>query len=126
MLPGSEFLSSPKRIQNIIRIILVALLPAAPVQAQNKMFMSGNELYVQCKGPDELVCSGFVMGVSDAVAAYQASGAIRSLICLPEGTHTGDLISAVVRYLEEKPELRRQRAVSVVVGAMLEAFPCQR
>jgi len=105
--------------------LIVALIAATPAHGQ-PMFMTGNELYTQCTSPDELVCSGFVMGVSDTIATYQSASAVRSVICLPKGVNTGHLIDAVVKYLGEKPEVRHYTAASSVIGAMLEAFPCRK
>lgn len=61
---------------------------------------------------------GFVYGVAQA---YNGS-----LICVPEGTKAGHVVSIVTKFLEDNPEKWNKAANDIVLEALSSTFPCKK
>jgi Rap1a immunity proteins len=89
-------------------------------------FYSGQSLRAFCeKSMDE--CTDYVVGVYDAVAALHNAHTIADgvmQICLPQAAKDGRLMLVVVRYLNDHPKQLHSGAASVVIAALVDAFPC--
>ena len=110
------------------RLLIAAALVAAPVSAQSdpaREFRTGNDLLTLCTGGNATVgyCFGFVMGVLDAVKAYETWNNWRE-VCAPPGTSQGEYRNAVVTFLREHPRELDGQAASLVVLALRKRFPC--
>jgi hypothetical protein len=108
------------------------LAGAAPTQAADLEFYTGQMLYTQCQARSgeadynvhAAQCAGYVLGVSDAQQAAQGAG--RPLrVCLP-GTVTAPQLVATVRdYLTTHADKRPLAAQDLVLNALAVAFPCK-
>lgn len=73
---------------------------------------------------DNGMCGGYIAGVSDAMAGYQAVGSPR-IYCSPSGVTLIQLVAVVKKWFEDNPSQLHQPAVSLVMRALSEAFPCK-
>jgi Rap1a immunity proteins len=109
----------------------VILTTAAPAQTQSPPvvpstgFLNGNQLYERCNNAmGKLTCLGYVVGIADAILADGAVSGWKA--CIPvDKVSAGQLFNVVTQYLASHPEVRFLSAVSVVAGALHEAFPCK-
>lgn len=105
--------------------ILIGIAAAA---ALNGSFANGNALLADCDssvGYDRGACSGYISGVSDAIASYQTVHAFPDFVCMPDQVQRGQIIDVVVKYLRDHPEKRHLGAASMVTAALRLAFPCE-
>jgi len=94
-------------------------------------FKSGNQLVDDCTADprssthfqSDAYCIGFVVGVVDDETMI---GDIlkRPIICLRPSVTAGQLRDVVIAYLQRHPEKRDYTAASLVMSAVLDAFPC--
>jgi hypothetical protein len=84
----------------------------ASAQYTNGFYVDGNELMTWCEprnaaGPSNLLCLGFVAGVSDAVNfSRQFTGQGTNTSCTPPGVTMGQEADAVLSYLNRNPDKR--------------------
>ena len=92
--------------------LVVSALAMMPTAA-SAIFYTGNELLERCEEATETVasalCLGFVMGVSDAIEAYQDLAGVPKLICVPTAATSGELMEIVTKYLRDNPKVRSPR-----------------
>lgn len=90
------------------------------------VFFSGNELWGECKAPSPSnVCLGFVAGAIDMfVSVHQSVGDKTVPLCIPPDVQLEQAVDTVKLWLQEHPEQRHYRAVTVVAAALKEKFPC--
>jgi hypothetical protein len=105
-------------------LVLVAdLLWPASTFAQEGFFSSGfmtaNKLYDECTS-GSLLCSVYVMGVSDGLIAVKPN-----LFCAPLDITVDQERALVVKYLRDHPETWHYSASSEVGVALKKAFPCK-
>jgi hypothetical protein len=107
-----------------LAIISTALLVSGAADAQYK---NGNTLLEECrtaqsyfsgqrKSLDTLIapnCMAYVAGISDMLD--DLAGDKR---CVPDGVTVGQLVDVVVRYLEQKPEIRHTSAAALAMTAI--------
>jgi hypothetical protein len=94
-------------------------------------FYTGAELYAQCSAqpadadyqPRQARCTGYVIGVSDALQAAQGRGQ-RASVCIRPAATASQLVAAVEQYLEAHPDKRHIAAHDLVDEALSAAFPC--
>jgi hypothetical protein len=112
----------------------VALAQTTSVRAASVQFYTGLEAYVACAAvlnnglPEKRAnCDGYVIGVLDALATVrEAEGsAIAERFCVPSKLLSGAVTQVFARYLFEHPDQRKYTASSLVILAMIEAFPCK-
>ena len=110
----------------LIALALASAITANDARAQRQekgiSYLSGNELHMLCKNPEDvtqLACLHYILGMNDAfVAAAWPS-------CVPKSV-TGNQIKAIVtKYLDENSEERHHSAASTTWVAIGHAFPCQ-
>ena len=82
-------------------------------------FMTTNKLHDECTSRS-LLCSVYVMGVSDALIAVKPN-----LFCAPLGMTVDQEVAVVVKYLRDHPETWHYSAPSEVGVALKKAFPCK-
>ncbi len=104
------------------KLLLLAglVLAAGQVQAD-----SGSELLEYCSAPEtflEGVCLGYVMGIEDA---HDSLVGTRPFYCLSAGVSKGQLELIVKKFLQENPEKLHLSAGTLVILALMEAFPCK-
>ena len=107
-------------------VLLLAVSLATP--AGGSSFYSGNALNEVCRDPTkEVFLLGFVAGASDALnatAPYMIQDFVAA--CVPEGATAGQLRDVTCSYLEKRPDIRHFPAAGLILGALREAFPCQK
>jgi hypothetical protein len=121
-------------MKRLIIAVAVALALTTSVRAANITFYTGVQAYEVCAGvlndgqPDKVAnCTGYVIGVLDALATVrEAEGsAIAERFCVPSKLLSGAVTEVFARYLLAHPEQRKFTASSLVLMAMIEAFPCK-
>ncbi len=115
-----------------------AVLAAAGASAapSDREFYTGEALYQRCSAAPadadfatrKAACRGYVLGVSDALQAGQASAPIAgptraAAICLPD-IDADQMVEAVSRYLADHPENRRYAAPDLVFMSLKASYPC--
>ena len=111
-----------------MKTIFAAVLLAAITTQASAGYLDGNKLHDVCRkqddaaGPAMLYALGVVDGVSDL-------GSILNLeklkFCMPEGVTARQLGDVVCLFLQNSPGDRQSSAASLVMGAVLETWPCE-
>jgi hypothetical protein len=119
----------------IAKIILVIVVG----EPANAAFFSGNELYAICTSVSERAeCIGYVEGVLDVAdfegIFYHGRYNLHSFEggpphyvdewCQPWGVTSQQAVDVVTMFLRDNPQIRHNRASTLVVQAMKKAFPC--
>jgi hypothetical protein len=121
MLPMSKVLLG-RSVKSLI--VLLVLLRAA--QSAKAVVWDGDDLYALCHAPANLVgnlqtirCMGYIEGVIDATTVE---------ICgeFTGGFASGQLVGIVSQYLSAHPAQRQLPASTLVLLALMEAFPCHK
>jgi len=112
------------------KLVLILALCAGPVGAQS-LFLDGNDLYSLCTvDTNELKeCWGYTAGVADSLtytAGYARTHGAETIaeVCIPGGVPQRQIADIVVKFLEERPDLRHAGAANLVHTALYDAFPC--
>jgi len=70
-------------------------------------------------------CAGYIMGIVDLYRSLVVLGHTQRLWCHPEKVHSNQLVRIVTKYLQEHPEDLHRPASTLVVNALIKAFPCE-
>jgi hypothetical protein len=110
-------------------LAFVLLTGSAKAEETKIRGWSGNDLLAWCTGPNAAECLGYVMGISDAMAATTAFNG-RSVAgwqaCFNNYPVTGNQMRDIaIRFLRERPQMRHFNAATLVSQALAEAFPCR-
>jgi hypothetical protein len=106
-------------------LLFSVCLLALPAQGQN--VSRGNHLHERCSssaGFDSGYCIGFIHGVVESIAMYQASITAK-IVCVPPEAALGQIKDIAVNFIASKPELRHGHSVAMVWEALKAAFPCR-
>ena len=102
---------------------MVALTSMAAAQTlSGGGFRSGDDILVVCTGKNIPHCTGYLMGIADAMDANPING---YRACIPQGVIGGQLQGVVVEYLTRNAALRHQAAAGLVAEAYEQGFPCR-
>jgi hypothetical protein len=89
---------------------------------------TGERLYRDCSSENEFLrgyCGGYITGVIASLVNLQRYRQIAdTMLCLPVDVSKGQLVEAVVAYLDKHPERRSRQSINLVPEALNEAFPC--
>ena len=97
-------------------------------------YVDGNALLSRCNADEENFskdiltgnCLGYVAGVVDSYEIAQSSGIMRRYYCLPEGRiSVRQLTDITIDYLENNPADRHHIGSSLILRALIAAFPCR-
>ena len=129
-------------------IIAIAALLCLQVSKASADFISGDELWEQCKvgiteeiadegmsyidkmtgyalpTPKYSVCLSYAMGVIDSMEAAVKDNLLEPLFCMPPAVTNDQIEDIVVKYVENHPEKRHLKGAAIVQAAMVQAFPC--
>ena len=105
---------------------------ASPALADT-FYVDGSALFERCSpdqndlSPDVLIgnCLGYVAGAVDTLEIHQSVGNLPRYYCLPERVSVNQLVAVVVKYLGENPAELHNIASSLILKALVEAFPCE-
>jgi len=115
-------------------LLTIVLLFSSNQASAATVFYSGNEMLKMCEAyfsetgsvVDANVCVGYVTGIHDGQIVFSGWGDMKKTICLPgSGVKGGQLVRIVIKYLQENPEDLHLTAGSLVVNALVIAFPCE-
>lgn len=112
-------------------VVLAALLFAfTPLKAQaTDGFASGTDLKGWCDNMDldDLhwgLCVGSITAAHDVVMTYQAADVAKELVCTATSQTRGEVVAAVIEYMQENPDELDYSLGDVVLSALVEKFPC--
>lgn len=87
-------------------------------------FVSGNELYDWCTNPSTSnTCYGYIEAAADIYSNQNAN-----TVCLPSGqagVTAEEVVDVVKKYMTDHPETRHFTAISEILVALEEGFPCK-
>ncbi len=123
----------------MIRCLLLALSalvtsnPVIAQEAKTDRLVSGNTLYKHCgaqpSAPDYTTsaayCVGYVTAVSDTFNTVRVAERKSQVICLPASSNAGQMADIVTKHLGDNPSTRHFGATTLVLEALVRAFPCQ-
>ena len=87
--------------------------------------MSGNDLKDNCGSRSNSLCAGYIVGTLDSMRTI-AEEANAPMFCLPPGVGEEQVTTLVRKYLADHPERLHTRAASLIMNAMIGAYPCPR
>jgi hypothetical protein len=99
-----------------------------PATAQTEDSYTGNFWVGLCSNendPDKTVCLSYLRGMSD-LNDFLEFGAKKPLWCLPAGVTVDQIRRVVVADANKYPERLHHPFAAVVLGALMEKFPCPR
>jgi len=112
-------------------VLLFSFNQARAVEAEN--FYSGNELLAMCEAylsetgsaAKGNTCFGYVAGIVDAHNTFVNLADLEQSWCPPENLDGSQLVRVVTKYLQGNPQQLHLTASSLVVNALILAFPCE-
>jgi hypothetical protein len=112
-------------------VAVFTLLASGVAYAQDypdgQYFMTGNKLLGVCTDERTAnICTGYVIGVMDAMHRIQAAGIMVKADCPPMKLESKQIKDIVVEFLIAHPERRHVDAYSLASTAITEAFPCKK
>jgi len=103
-----------------------ALTPASATNLDP--LKTGNGLFETCKGregtPQALACVSYIAGAADLIPATTEVDGGKRLYCPPAHTTNGQYRDVVVKFLSENPQHRHRPSSSIIISALMIAFPC--
>jgi hypothetical protein len=97
---------------------------AAPVDsAPLPTRVTGKALAALCDA-DRNACIGYVVGAVDAFVATQIMHRGPVTFCLPAGVTNQQLAEVAVRAIRSRPDLGDNNAATIVIVALVAAYPC--
>ena len=98
-----------------IAVAISMVLGAVPASAE---FYTGNKYYERCLNKRDDFCTGFLMGVIDALEDLK-------FMCVPEGVSGFQALDIVMKYMREKPQERHGAAADIAFKALKAVYPCK-
>jgi hypothetical protein len=111
-----------------MRLLLTGLLLLlSPLAGAD--YDTGARLYEDCKSENPFnqgYCGGYVTGVVATLVNLQRYRQLPdTALCIPDDVSKGQLVEAVVKYLENYPRQRDRQAVNLVPEALNAEYPCK-
>lgn len=111
-------------IWRIIAAASIFLCATIPARAE----VTGNGLREYCDFPEgtqaRVMCLGYISGTIDTIRGFDKTLKLR-LVCEPRGVTGEQLISMIIKYLQDHPEKLHFVASSLIWEMMTKAFPCK-
>jgi hypothetical protein len=73
-------------------------------------------------------CRAYLSGITDlhvVVTLARPGREMKPIFCTPEGVTIEQVVLVVAKHLRDHPEELHYQAVALVVGALVDAFPCK-
>ncbi|HEY9163341.1 MAG TPA: Rap1a/Tai family immunity protein [Magnetovibrio sp.] len=118
-----------KRFLSLLALPVLIALALGPVPAQaTDGFSGGNDLKGWCDNMDADdihwgLCVGSITAAHDMVMTYQEAG-VQTVVCTTRDHTRGDVVQAVIDYLNENPDELDYSLGDVVLSALVEKYPC--
>jgi hypothetical protein len=128
---GSKMARLKLLISLVLAISTFGIVAAGGGSAQ-ATFFDGNELWTYCNNRfssegNAAMCTAYILGVVDAAQQAQANSPGSSCtLKIPENVSGRQIADIVVKALEQHPENRPNSAPSIVLSAVVDAFPCSQ
>ena len=111
-----------KNIRNVLLIFSIFIL------SLNSNAESVNSLmkdFCNSKNEEKITyCEGFLVGVLETYHNLMQMEVFKEIFCLPPNLNSRDLISSFRKYIKEHPENNNNVASGVLLGFMMEKYPC--
>jgi len=107
-------------------VLVLAL--AGEARSARDTAISGNDFLEWCTStpkPSEFICVGYLLGTVEMILLVHEIGTDAAFPCLPDNVIVRQYKDIVVRWLKDHPELRHEGALTAVILALKEAFPCE-
>ncbi len=108
--------------------MLIALLCVSGNVGAIMVFTTGNDMLSYCSVSDpkfnRLYCHGYMASVYDTHNVWVEWGDLPQKFCSPDEVTQDQLRLVVVKYLEAHPAKLHLSGGSLVLNALMEAFPC--
>lgn len=93
-------------------------------------FASGGDLKLWCDNMDLKdvhwgLCVGSITAAHDVIMSYQNAGVGVGLVCTQMSQTRGDVVFAVIEYLNENPDHVDYSLGDAVLSALMAKFPCE-
>ena len=105
-------------------VILSAQGQAAAHDYPRENPISSREILAHCAKRSEW-CKGYILGMTDAMLDAEAMKQPIGRFCLPEGTYTSDVTSAVFEHLKTAQSQARGEGAFMIMNALHTKFPCK-
>jgi len=110
----------------LLCVVLVVGMAGPAVGA----YVDGNFILRTCRdktdNEKQAFCMGYVGGVSDTSDTVAASYTGAAKVCKPAGVTLPQIADLAIAWLKANPSKRHFSASTVVVIALVEAFPCKK
>ena len=111
------------------KFLLIALLcVSGNAGAAVESFITGNEMLSDCaetpRGMKFIYCHGYIASAYDTHNVWVEWGDLPQKFCSPDEVTQDQLRLVVVKYLEAHPAKLHLSGDSLVLNALMEAFPC--
>jgi hypothetical protein len=118
---------------SLLPMLALAQEPVTQEQTQFPQQMSASRLLEACASSAltrtgrerRRYCAGFVSGVEEAVRILQEQHRLEASVCLPEGVSAKALSDVFIRYSANRRQHMDKPAASVVLEALMDAWPCK-
>ena len=111
-------------------LILGVLLAGTVLWAQTPYDLAnGRDLQALCEASTKdaslnalahTFCMGYIRGVTEQAGYIKSPKA-----CVPQGVSDSDMKKVVARFLQQNPRYLREKATTVILGAMQAAYRCK-
>jgi len=117
-------------VRALTALVFVALLGLPPHPASaTEAFSGARDLTGWCANMerDDIhwgLCVGSITAAHDIIMTYQAQVDMEQLVCTSDETTRGDVVNAVIAYMNEHPEEQDYSLGDVITSALMDKFPC--
>jgi hypothetical protein len=108
------------QMRYLVAAICVTWLATMPARAD----FTGNDVKKFCASQPTGFCLGYIFGSIDTMREYNENHV--PVACLPGGATSEQLIAVARKYLDDHPERLHLRGAALIIGAMIQAFPCPK
>lgn len=104
-----------------VKVLVLAAILAGYTTESTAAGITGNELWSAMQAEKGTLERQFAVGY---IAGAVDASWILFIDCTPEGVTVEQGVDIVKKYIRQHPEERHTFAADMVLGAMIEAFPC--
>lgn len=110
-------------------VLLILFVSAPPPASSTEAFSGAADLKGWCENMDHDdvhwgLCVGSITAAHDMVMTYQNFEDMADLVCIRPTDTRGDVVTAVMEYMDEHPEELDYSLGDLVLAALIDKFPC--
>lgn len=109
-------------------LLIMFMVPAVQAEAEVIVYQNGNQLIKDCEGDEPIrgmFCLGFMAGTMDTLEVLSAAAEFPKIACKPKDVTITQLRKIFIQFTSEHPEELHNSASSIMLTALVEAFPCE-